>query len=57
MVLNTYDANAIAKILIEENEHIKTGFSDESRDFQNHLFDLYFDEMASNFMSNARLSI
>lgn len=48
--LDTYDVNAIAKILIEENEHIKTGFGDKTRDFQNHLFDLYFDEMASQLL-------
>lgn len=27
----------IAEIIYEENEHIKTGFNDESREFQNHL--------------------
>jgi len=48
--LDTYDVNAIAKIIIEENEHIKSGFDDETRDFQNHLFDLYFDEMASQLL-------
>jgi len=43
--LESYDVNAISKIIIEENEHNKSGHSDETRDFQNHLFDLYFDEL------------
>jgi hypothetical protein len=30
----------ITTVIIEENEHIKTGFSDETRAFQNHLFDM-----------------
>lgn len=43
--LENDDVAYIAKIIIEENEHLKTGFSDETRDFQNHLFKLYFDEL------------
>lgn len=42
------DVPYIAKIIIEENEHNKSGFSDETRDFQNHLFKIYFDELISN---------
>lgn len=45
--LESYDIDAIAKIIIEENEHNKTGFDDESRSFQNHLFDLYYDQLIS----------
>lgn len=43
--LENDDVAYIAKIIIEENEHLKTGFSDETRDFQNHLFKLYYDEL------------
>lgn len=43
--LDTYDVNAIAKIIIEENEHNRTGFNDETREFQNHLFNLFFEEL------------
>ena len=35
----------ISKIIIEENEHNRTGFKDKSRAFQDHLFDLYYDEL------------
>lgn len=35
----------IAKIIIEENEHNYTGFGDETRAFQDHLFNLYYDEL------------
>jgi hypothetical protein len=45
--LESYDINAISKIIIEENEHIKSGFDDETRAFQNHLFDLYYDQLTS----------
>lgn len=45
--LESYDVNAISKIIIEENEHNKSGHGDETREFQNHLFDLYFDELIS----------
>jgi len=45
--LEVEDATYIAKIIIEENEHNLSGFGDETRDFQNHLFKLYFDELIS----------
>ena len=35
----------IAQIIIEENEHNKTGLSDESRGFQDHLFKLYYNQL------------
>ncbi len=38
----------IAKIIIEENEHNKTGFSDETRNFQNHFINLYYNELMKN---------
>lgn len=43
--LDTYDVNFIAKVIIEENEHNRSGHGDKTREFQNHLFDLYFDEL------------
>jgi len=43
--LDTYSVDEIAKIIIEENEHNKTGYSDNTRNFQNHLFNLYYDEL------------
>lgn len=39
--LNTYSDFDICKVLIEENEHIITGFHDETRAFQNHFINLY----------------
>jgi len=45
--LESYDIHAISKIIIEENEHNKSGFDDETRAFQNHLFDLYYDQLIS----------
>lgn len=45
--LDTFDVSAIAKIIIEENEHNKTGFRDKTRAFQDHLFDLYYDQLIS----------
>lgn len=50
--LESHDINSIAKILIEENEHNKSGYGDETRNFQNHLFDLYFDELISKKNEN-----
>jgi len=35
----------ISKIIIEENEHNRSGFGDKTRNFQNHLFNLYYDEL------------
>ena len=31
----------IAQILVEENEHLRTGFNDETRAFQNHFIELF----------------
>lgn len=45
--LDSEDVNKIAKILIEEYEHLHTGYEDCSRTFQNHLFNLYFDQLIS----------
>jgi len=36
------DIPYIAKIIIEENEHNRSGYGDKTRNFQNHLFKLYF---------------
>lgn len=43
--LDTYSVDEIAKIIIEENEHNLTGYEDETRLFQNHLFSLYYCEL------------
>jgi len=43
--LDAEDVNTIAKIIIEENEHNRSGFKDETRRFQDHLFNLYFDAL------------
>lgn len=43
--LDTWSVHEVAKIIIEENEHNITKFSDETREFQNHLFSLYFEEL------------
>lgn len=40
--LDSYSVDEIAKIIIEENEHNITGFEDETRSFQNHLFNIYY---------------
>lgn len=45
--LDSEDVPYIAKIIIEENEHNITGFEDESRSFQNHLFKLFYDQLIS----------
>jgi len=45
--LDCEDVPYIAKIIIEENEHNKSGFDDETRSFQNHLFKLYYSELTS----------
>ena len=39
------DAYQVAKIIIEEIEHLDTGHEDSSRAFQNHWIDLYFKEL------------
>jgi hypothetical protein len=46
--LDSLSVDEIAKILIEENEHNLTNLSDETRGFQSHLFDLYYDELTKN---------
>lgn len=46
--LDTYSVDEIAKIIIEENEHNLTGYGDETREFQNHLFNLYFESLKVN---------
>jgi hypothetical protein len=43
--LDSHDVNSIAKIIIEENEHNKTGYGDKTRAFQDHLFNLLFEEL------------
>jgi hypothetical protein len=43
--LDCEDVNMISKIIIEENEHNRSGLGDKTRAFQNHLFNLYFDEL------------
>jgi hypothetical protein len=53
--LDTYDVPAIAKIIIEENEHLKSGFGDKTRQFQDHLFNLYYDELTSKSKSNEQI--
>ena len=39
------DMFSICTTLVEENEHYKTGFRDESRDFQQHFIDLYTNQI------------
>lgn len=46
--LDSHDVNSIAKIIIEENEHNITGYGDKTRNFQNHLFNLLFEELTTN---------
>lgn len=43
--LDTYSVAEISKIIIEEQEHLHSGFIDESRAFQNHLFNLFYNEL------------
>ena len=43
--LDIYGIDEIAKIIIEENEHNISGLGDETRAFQNHLFNLYYNEL------------
>jgi hypothetical protein len=35
----------IAKVIIEENEHLKTKFKDETREFQNHFINLFLTQL------------
>ena len=46
--LDTYSVDEIATIIIEEQEHLITDLNDETREFQNHLFRLYFNELKRN---------
>ena len=46
--LETNDIMFIAKVIIEENEHNISGFGDKTRAFQNHLFELLFDQLIAN---------
>jgi hypothetical protein len=46
--LESKDPYFIAKILMEEIEHGLTGYSDSTREFQNHWIDLLFKEMLKN---------
>jgi len=39
----------IAKTIIEENEHLKTGFADETRQFQNHFIKLYLTQLEERY--------
>ncbi len=41
--LEDFSVDEIAKIIIEEQEHLISGFGDCTRDFQNHLFNILFD--------------
>ena len=43
--MDTVETDKVAKIIIEENEHNVTGYEDETRNFQNHLFSLYFESI------------
>jgi hypothetical protein len=43
--LEDRDVNYIAKVIIEEIEHLRTGYGDSTRKFQNHWIDLYFNEL------------
>lgn len=45
--LDCEDVNFISKVIIEENEHNRSGLGDKTRAFQNHLFSLYYDELIS----------
>jgi hypothetical protein len=51
IVLNTklvdYSADEVAKVIIEEQEHLISGFGDETRVFQDHLFNIYFKLLVS----------
>src|SRR5210317_771124 len=46
--LDVYGVEEIAKIIIEEQEHIHSGFNDETRNFQDHLFNLFYTELTRN---------
>ena len=48
--MDTLSVDEVAKIIIEENEHNLSGFGDETREFQNHLFNLYFESLTEKKM-------
>ena len=48
--MDTLSVDEVAKIIIEENEHNLSGFGDETRAFQNHLFNLYFESLTEKKM-------
>lgn len=54
--LDTKTPEEIAKIIIEENEHNITGFNDKSREFQDHLFDLYYEQLTLNNKLKAKIA-
>ena len=43
--LEDWDVSKIARIIIEETEHLKTELEDETREFQDHLFQLYYNQL------------
>ena len=45
--LEDKDVSYISRVIIEENEHLITGHEDETREFQNHLFQLYYNQLKS----------
>lgn len=45
--LSIEDVSYIAKIIIEENEHLITNYSDETRQFQDHFIKLYYNSLTS----------
>lgn len=49
--MDTLSVDEVAKIIIEENEHNLSGFGDETREFQNHLFNLYFEILTEKKMA------
>jgi hypothetical protein len=54
--LDSKTPEEIAKIIIEENEHNITGFHDKTREFQNHLFDLYYEQLTLNNKLKAKIA-
>lgn len=46
--VDTLSVGEIAKIIIEEQEHLTSGCEDETRSFQNHLFNLFYSELTRN---------
>lgn len=46
--LEDYSEAEVAKVIIEEQEHLISGQDDETRAFQNHLFNLYYEQLKLN---------